>query len=150
MFLYLVQHAEAKSEKEDPERGLTEKGIEDLKKISIFLSQIGIEVKKIWHSGKKRALQTAEILKSYVVCKNGAEEIKGLSPLDDPEIIYEKIKNFDGDLMIVGHLPHLSKLSSFLILKDKDKEIIEFKMGCVLCIKKKDEKWLVDWLIKPF
>ena len=31
MFLYLVQHAEAKREEEDPQRPLSEKGIKDLK-----------------------------------------------------------------------------------------------------------------------
>jgi phosphohistidine phosphatase SixA len=29
MFIYLIQHAEAKREEEDPERGLTEKGFMD-------------------------------------------------------------------------------------------------------------------------
>ena len=34
MRLYLVQHGEAKSEAEDPERSLTLKGEEEIKKIS--------------------------------------------------------------------------------------------------------------------
>jgi len=36
MFLYLVQHAEAKKEEEDPARGLSEKGLQDIKKMAAY------------------------------------------------------------------------------------------------------------------
>ncbi len=34
MKLYLIQHGEAKTEKEDPERSLTERGEEEVKRVS--------------------------------------------------------------------------------------------------------------------
>lgn len=34
MYLYLVQHGEAKGEAEDPERGLTGKGVEDVDRVA--------------------------------------------------------------------------------------------------------------------
>ncbi|MCZ2845213.1 MAG: histidine phosphatase family protein [Candidatus Bathyarchaeota archaeon] len=66
MKLYLVQHAEAKQEEEDPARPLSEKGWENLDKISDFLKGKDIKVSKIFHSGKLRAKQTAEKLSEAI------------------------------------------------------------------------------------
>jgi broad specificity phosphatase PhoE len=62
MELYLIQHGEAKSKQEDPERPLTAKGAENIKKTASFFKQLPKRLDLIWHSGKKRAEQTAEIL----------------------------------------------------------------------------------------
>ncbi len=52
MRLYLVQHGEAKSEAEDPERFLTIRGEEETKKISGAAKRLGIRPSRIYHSGK--------------------------------------------------------------------------------------------------
>jgi phosphohistidine phosphatase SixA len=62
MRLYLVQHGEAKPEAEDPERPLTSRGTEDVKRVAGTLRKLQIKQPKIVHSGKLRAKQTAEIL----------------------------------------------------------------------------------------
>jgi len=51
MRLYLVQHGEAKSEAEDPERSLTVRGEEETKKISVAAKRLGIRPSRIYHSG---------------------------------------------------------------------------------------------------
>ena len=54
------------------------------------------------------------------------------------------------DIMLVGHLPHLSRLSSLILTGDKDRNVIDFKMGGVVCLKKsEDGKWSVEWMITP-
>ncbi len=62
MKLYLVQHGEARSELEDPERSLTARGEEETRKISDATKRLSIRPAKIYHSGKKRAEQTAGII----------------------------------------------------------------------------------------
>ncbi len=42
MFLYLVQHAEAKPESEDPQRGLSERGMKDIKKVASFIGKLSL------------------------------------------------------------------------------------------------------------
>jgi phosphohistidine phosphatase len=42
MFLYLVQHAEAKKEEEDTSRPLSERGIQDITKVALYVSQLNI------------------------------------------------------------------------------------------------------------
>ncbi len=85
MYLYLIQHGEAKSEAEDPARPLSEKGIRDARKVASFISSnTRIDVEYINHSGKVRAAQTAEIFSEYIRMSKGAYEAEGLAPMDDP------------------------------------------------------------------
>jgi len=144
--IYLVQHGESKPKEEDPERRLTEKGVEETEKVANALSNMGVKVARIFHSGKARAKMTAEILGK----KLGVDDIieaGGLNPLDDPTNWFEKLSKVEEDIMIVGHLPHLSKLTSKL-LGVEDKEVVTFSYSGVLCLEKV-EGWKITWFIKP-
>ncbi|MCW3974918.1 MAG: phosphohistidine phosphatase SixA [Candidatus Bathyarchaeota archaeon] len=150
MKLYLAQHAEAKKEEEDPARSLSEKGKRDLDKISNFLKGKGIKVIKIFHSGKLRAKQTAEKLSEAIDSSNGIIESDGLSPLNEPEIWFERLEEEKDDIVIIGHLPHLSKLASLLLLGYTHHEAIRFKNGGVICLEKNQErKWSIQWMVTP-
>ena len=51
MKLYFVQHGEAKSEAEDPERSLTFRGEEETRKISGAAKRLDIRPSRVYHSG---------------------------------------------------------------------------------------------------
>jgi len=150
MFLYLVQHAEPKKEEEDPARPLSEKGVGEARRVAAGLSRLNLVVDTILHSRKLRAKQTAEIMGSYLNPSPGISETDGLAPLDDPAVWEDRLKYMTEDVMLVGHLPHLDKLSSLLLCGDRDKGIISFTMGCVACLER-DEKgnWSLRWMITP-
>ncbi|MFH0932757.1 MAG: phosphohistidine phosphatase SixA [Nitrospirota bacterium] len=148
MFLYLVQHGEAKREEEDPLRPLSDKGIEDVQRVASYISRLNVEVKEVFHSGKVRAKQTAELLSDTMRIAKGVSQTDGLAPLDDPELWAERLKGKKESLMLVGHLPHLGKLSSLLLSGDKDKNIIAFKMGGIVCLKRDEVgMWSLQWMI---
>jgi len=150
MLLYLIQHAEAKREEEDPQRGLTDKGHQDIKKVANYVAKLDIKISEIFHSGKTRALQTAEVLAQCLKSEKGITQTDGLAPLDDPQIWFERVSEIKEDIMLVGHLPHLGKLASLLLSGDKDKNIINFKMGGIVCLKRlEDGNWSVEWMIIP-
>ncbi len=150
MLLYLVQHAEAKSKEEDPSRCLSEKGIHDIGKTTAFLVKLDIKVSQIFHSGKRRALQTAQVLADYLNIERGISETDGLAPMDDAGIWYKRISDMNEDVILVGHLPHLAKLSSLLLSDDMEKSIVDFKMGGIICLKRaEDGNWSVEWMIIP-
>ena len=150
MFLYLVQHGDSKKEEEDPARPLSDKGIEDVKKVASFMFRLKITVEEVLHSSKLRARQTAEIIADSLNITKGASETEGLAPLNEPILWAEKLKTKTHSLMLVGHLPHLGKLSSFLLSGDKEKSIIAFKMGGVVCMKRDDSgTWTLQWMITP-
>ncbi len=150
MLLYLVQHGEAKREEEDPQRGLTQKGIEDVKKTFAYGGGMDLSAVRIFHSGKTRALETARILSDMLRPRKGLSEADGLAPLDDPKRWVERISRTTEDIVLVGHLPHLAKLASALLCNDKEKNIVDFKMGSVVCLKRfEDGRWAVEWMIVP-
>lgn len=147
MDLYLAQHGEAKTEAEDPHRGLTEKGIKDAEKVAGFLALSGITVNKIFHSNKKRAFETAKIFGRAL--NANISEADNLQPMDNPRAWIEKASKAEEDMMLVGHLPHLSRLVSLLIACDTERGVVDFKMGGVLCLRKKNGIWSVEWFVTP-
>jgi phosphohistidine phosphatase len=149
MRLYLIHRGEAWPKEANSQRPLTKKGIEDIKKIAYFLKQAKININTIFHSGKKRAQETASILAETLNPNCVPVEKKGLAPTDPIDNIYKEILSKNEDLMIVGHLPHLSKLASKLLLHSEDKHIIEFRQGGVVLLEKIEEEWKPKWFIIP-
>lgn len=151
MNLYLIRHGEPKSEQEDPQRPLSEKGIADIQKLSAFLSEhYDIQVQKIMHSPKLRAKQTAEILSDYLHPHPRLEEVSGLKPLDDPHIWKDRLSNMTEDIILAGHLPHLSELASLLLNLEKYSDRIGFAAGEMVCFQRDESgTWSFQWSIKP-
>ncbi len=150
MHLYLVQHAEAKKKEEDPFRALTDKGTQDIKKVASYVDRLNLKVTNIYHSGKTWALQTAQILHESVNTSAGISQTDGLSPMDEPGVWAERLSSVIADIMIVGHLPHLSKLASLLLAGDAGKDIVNVQMASIVCLKRFDDgHWAVEWMLTP-
>lgn len=150
MLLYLVQHAEAKKEAEDPARDLTAKGRRDIEGVAHYLKKLGVAVQQIVHSGKTRAQSTAEILAKHLQPPAGISEAPGLAPLDDPEIWADRVANLEEDTLLVGHLPHLGRLAALLISGDQQRNAVNFQMGGVVRLRRGEGgEWAVDWMIVP-
>jgi phosphohistidine phosphatase len=149
MLLYLVQHAESKSKEEDPERDLTEKGRRDVERVARYLKRLHVQVGHIFDSGKTRAHSTAEILAEQLQPAAGVSEAPGLAPLDDPGVWAERVGTLEEDILLVGHLPHLGKLATFLMSGEKEKSMVNFQMGGVVRLRRQEGTWAVDWMIVP-
>lgn len=151
MNLYLVQHGEAKKKEEDPQRSLSEQGWTDIRKVASFIAkQTNIQVRNILHSGKTRARQTAETLAEYLNPPEGIKEAERLEPLADPSAWVDRLAESKEDIMLVGHLPHLSKLAAHLLCQDENKKIVEFQMGGIVCLgKDESDIWSVRWMVIP-
>ena len=149
MEIYLVQHGEAKSESEDPERPLTDKGRHEVESVARSVAGRDIRVSRILHSGRLRAKQTAEGFAMYLEPPQGIIEQEGLGPSDDPQRAKQLISQATEPLMIVGHLPHLSRLASLLILENSEAEVVKFRMAGVVCLGKIDNAWLVSSALVP-
>jgi phosphohistidine phosphatase len=103
-----------------------------------------------WHSGKARALQTAEVLAAYVGPGGLVVEHAGLGPKDDPQSILGRIDRTESDLAIVGHLPHLSRLAALLLLGKDRIEPVAFERGGVVAFEKSESgQWQICWVVKP-
>ena len=150
MALFLVQHGKSLPKDKDPEKGLSDQGILDVKRIADAAKKYGVNISCIKHSGKKRALQTADIFASALQPELGVQEIGGINSLDDVASFADNI-NSGEDLMLVGHLPFMEKLVSFLITGSIAKPVIKFQNGCIVCL---DEDmdihcWVIKWTLMP-
>ena len=148
MRLYLVQHGEANSETEDPERSLTVRGEEETRKISGATKRWPFVLQGSITAGRRGAEQTAGIIARALDLS--AQLGQGLNPNDDVRPWVERISREVEDLMIVGHLPFLEKLASFLVCGDEGAKAVLFRYSAIFCLEKKEPgKWAVDWVLKP-
>jgi len=150
MKLYLVQHAKAASKEMDPERTLTEQGRRDIQKVAAFIRPLNLSVDCLWHSGKKRAAQTAEVLAEAIEAKEGTIARDGLGPNDNVTALRSELASTEQDIMIVGHLPFLSKLTSLLLTGSESANTVAFKNAGIVCLSRNEENgWQVDWVLTP-
>ena len=149
MEVYLVQHGEAYRKEENPERPLTEKGKDDVRKVAAFLSKYRVRENQIRHSGKKRAEETALILGEYLSPPAGVRVTQGLTPNDDITPVAETLRLETEPVMIVSHLPFLIRLASSLITGSEEKAVVQFRMGGCIRLAKGNGKWSLEWAVTP-
>ncbi len=150
MQLYLVQHGAAKSEAEDPQRGLTEEGCRTVERMAEFLAPLGLSLDRIEHSEKLRARQSAEILAVRLQPSEGRKQIAGIAPNDDVEPMRARLQRESKNLMLVGHLPNLSRLLARLLGLEANQVVVQFQMGGVVRLDRdQTERWVVRWVLVP-
>ncbi|MGA8239211.1 MAG: phosphohistidine phosphatase SixA [Desulfobacterales bacterium] len=150
MALYLVQHGKSLSKDVDPEQGISDKGRAEVERIAAVAANYAVQIAGIAHSGKKRALQTAAIFAAAFGLKDKVVERSGLKPLDDVVRLSTELRSQDG-LMLVGHLPFLEKLTSYLVTGNADKTVFKFQNGGIVCLEEDVEKnsWFIKWTLMP-
>lgn len=150
MKLYLAQHGQALSSEEDPQRPLSEAGREQVECLARQLGSAGVRVQRVWHSGKLRAQQTAEILARRVMPRGRVEPVAGLGPDDPVEEFIADADVWQEDALVVGHLPFMARLTSLLLLRDTGRELVSFRPGSVLCLERLDhDRWVLSWMLRP-
>jgi len=150
MKVYLVRHGEAVSSGVDPKRPLSEQGRVDIQKVASFIKPLGISVEHIWHSGKLRAAQTAEILAESISATKDCSEHNNLAPNDDITVIANELEAYDTDIMIVSHLPFLAYLTLLLVAGKETASVASFDAGSIVCLNRSDlDQWRIEWMITP-
>lgn len=144
--LWLMQHGAAEEKAADPSRPLTLQGRADVVAVAAELAWLGVHPDAILHSGKLRAQQTAEIVADMLELR--AEPADGLLPDDDVEPWAQQLKSAQSDVMLVGHLPFLSRLAGRLAYGDAEEMVVRFTPGCVVRLDA-DGGWRVSWTLTP-
>ena len=148
MRLYLVQHGQATSEVEDPERPLTDQGVDDVERVARYaVAKLSVGADRVVHSGKTRARQTAEIWRGLLDADG--DQADALAPNDDPTTWVERLEAESEDLMLVGHLPHLGRLAALLLTGDADRAVIRFRQGGLVGVERTDTRWAVSVVLPP-
>lgn len=145
----MVRHGEARSEYEDPKRPLSDRGRKEVEQVALAAAARKARVAEILHSGKLRARQTAEILARALSVQESVREIQGLSPDDDPLVAKAELEVSQEPLMLVGHLPHLGRLASILVVGEPAREVVEFPTAGIACLSREEGGWKIKWTLGP-
>jgi len=144
--IYFMQHGLAVDKAVDPERPLSETGIQQTEVMAEMLRSSKTSISSVFHSGKLRASQTAEII-ATTLGKSSTSVINGLSPNDDVAILAENLNEHGA--IYVGHLPHLGKIVAFLVTGNDAINIIKFQNSAVACLEKENMQYHIKWLLTP-
>lgn len=114
--LFLLRHGEAGfSDCSDFQRRLTQKGIDNLKRMGNLLAERSIEVDIMYCSSAERTVETSDLIKNYITVKEEifTREIYD-GDLNDLLTILEKTPFSANSCLLVGHNPTISLLLAHL------------------------------------
>jgi phosphohistidine phosphatase len=150
MALYLVQHGRSLPKELDPDQGLSEHGKTEVELLARKAKKCGLHISEIIHSGKTRARQTAEIYAAHLTPGRQPSISAGLKALNDVEPYAQTLADRD-ELMIVGHLPFMERLASYLITGSSEPPVVRFVNGGIVCLDQNPQRgaWLVRWVLIP-
>lgn len=149
MEIFLVRHGEAISELVEPTQPLGDRGRTDATHVARHAAAVKVQVAEIRHSTTLRAKQTAEILGVHLVPVRGVHEVEYLAPSADPGRAQDAVENATEPLMLVGHLPHLARLASLLLVGDARREIVRFRPASMARLERTDRGWALSWILTP-
>ena len=150
MAFFIVQHGQSLTKDLDPEKGLSPQGAEEVKRIADVAQHYGVTVTRIHHSGKKRARQTAELIAVILEPLEGLQEVAGIKPLDDVAAFAPQV-DYSANTMVVGHLPFLERLTSFLITGQQSPILFKLQNGGILCLDQieNSDSPAIKWALMP-
>ena len=144
--VYFIQHGIALTSAEDENRPLSNVGIDEVRSVADRLRNCGIEIIKVYHSGKLRAQQTAEVFAQTF--KSGEVlELEGMGPNDEAHLLIDQLS--EDKALYVGHLPNIQKVVSTLIAGNELAETIRFKNAAVACVEMDGQGAGLKWFITP-
>lgn len=113
--VHLVHHGDAVGPDVDPQRPLSAAGRASAERVAAEAARRGVRPEAVWHSGKLRSRQTAEIF--WRACNALAEfsAARDLQPTDPPGMMRDRLRHEPRDIMLVGHYPHLPALLELLV-----------------------------------
>ncbi|MCK5078007.1 MAG: phosphohistidine phosphatase SixA [Calditrichia bacterium] len=148
MCIYLVQHGKSYTKDLNTNRPLTPEGKKETIFVANQIKNKDVKISKIIHSNKTRTIETANIFSETLDPDIPTSFEENLNPNDDITVFAEQL-NKSANLMVVSHLPFLSKLASFLLTGTIDNPIIAFKNSGVICLKFENNNWIIEWIVVP-
>lgn len=162
MDLYLMRHGIAALREEycgmpDAGRPLTEKGMRKTEQVAEGLARLGVALDRIVTSPLLRARQTGEIVARALKLEDRMEEWPELGDRGSNEAFIRRLraaaesKNLKA-VLLVGHEPQFSELTSLLLSEAQDISI-DFKKAGVCCLGVESPlKWgqaTLRWFLSP-
>jgi phosphohistidine phosphatase len=148
LYLYVLQHGEAVPKEIQPDRPLSEQGIRDVRILARHMQNMGVQLQNVFHSGKLRAQQSARLITETISPEIRPVQTEGLNPNDDPSMIIGDFEQMNENILIVSHMPFVSRLCSTLLTGTTEAEFASVP-GTLFCLEKADDKWRLVYMLRP-
>ena len=150
MTLYLVQHGQSLPKDVDPDQGLSRTGVAETERIAGVAKGYQVNVGRIMHSVKTRARKTADVFASALNPTGGVKEVEGLKPMDDVAAFAATLSP-DTNIMLVGHLPFMERMTSYLVTGSVDQPVFKFQNSGIVCLDQDPDtkSWIIIWTLMP-
>ncbi|MGH7852097.1 MAG: phosphohistidine phosphatase SixA [Candidatus Binatia bacterium] len=149
MNFYLMRHGDALSATENPQRPLSPDGCRRVERAARLALERNVRVSIIYHSGILRARETAELLAEHVNPVVEVAQLSGLLPEDDPAIVKADLDAARDSILLVGHLPLMSRLAGLLVNGDPERPVVEFSPAAMVCCTRSAARWKFAWHLAP-
>jgi phosphohistidine phosphatase len=148
--IYLMRHADAVSDEEDPARPLSARGREQVGAVCAALrKRAAFRPAEIWHSPLARSRETAELLARGLGLPAPRVLKPGLEPDDNPEGMAGLLAAEARDIAVVGHEPHLGILAALMVEGPSHPPFFyPFPKAGVLALARRGKRWKSEWLVR--
>jgi phosphohistidine phosphatase len=143
--LVLVHHGDAVGPDVDPMRPLSSPGRAATERLAAAAAARTVKPDAIWHSGKLRARQTAEIF--WKACNPFAplSAERGLLPDDPPQWMRDRLTGETRHILVVGHMPYLPRLLAMLT---DDPGATSFPIHACVALEPDGNRWKEIWRLE--
>jgi phosphohistidine phosphatase len=147
--ILLIHHGVAADATVDAMRPLTEAGRTRSAALGERIAARGVVPDALWHSGKIRARQTAELIGRSCNPRAPLLAVRGLQPDDPPTRIQDRLAGETATVALVGHMPNLPRLLHALTAASaSDAPLASFPQhGCV-ALTWNDDRWIEVWRLE--
>jgi phosphohistidine phosphatase len=148
--IFLMRHADAVSDEENPVRPLSRRGREQVARVCVVLEKVtAFKPAEIWHSPLARSRETAELLAKGLDLSVPLLLVPGVSPDDDPSRIVALLEAAKDEVAVVGHEPHLGVLASLMVHGAGRPGIFyPFPKAAVMALTREGKRWRPEWLVR--
>ena len=148
--IYLMRHADAVSDEENPVRPLSPRGREQVARVCRILQKgPPFNPEEIWHSPLARASETASLLAEGLKLTAGLVLKPGLAPDDDPGAIAALLARETRDIAVVGHEPHLGVLASLMVHGPLLRGVyFPFSKAGLMALSSDGKGWRSEWMVR--
>ena len=143
--LLLVHHGDAVGPDIDPMRPLSRAGLVASTALASSAAARGVKPGLVWHSGKNRALQTAQLFSAACNPQAGFKAVRGLLPGDPPRWMRDQLLGETRSILLVGHMPHLPGLLSLLRGAPSDSGAPDFPLNGCVALAANGDVWAEVW-----
>ncbi len=92
-------------------------------------------------------------IRDYPRPSSSLEAVPGIDPLDDVRSFAASVLP-GSDLLVVGHMPFMQRLGSYLATGSEETKIYQFQNSGIVCLDATEEpdgrfNWFIKWTLNP-